>query len=75
MAMEKTVRGGVIEPFEGEAPGGIAGDAAGRRDRRQPPARREHGEGGTEVTQIRLMAARDKVTPIFQTKTFGPYFF
>ena len=45
-----------IEPFEGAAPGGIAGDAAGRCDRHQPPARRKHGEGGTEVTQIRLMA-------------------
>ena len=45
-----------IEPLEGAAPGGIARDAAGRRDRHQPPARREHGEGGTEVTQIRVMA-------------------
>ena len=45
-----------IEALEGAAPGGIAGDAAGRRDRHQPPARREHGKGGTEVAQIRLMA-------------------
>ena len=45
-----------IEPFEGAAPGGIARDAAGRRDRHQPPARRKHGEGGTDVTQIRVMA-------------------
>ena len=44
-----------IEPFEGAAPGGIAGDAAGRRDRHQPPARREHGKSGTEVTQIRVV--------------------
>ena len=44
-----------IEALEGAAPGGIARDAAGRRDRHQPPARREHGEGGTEVTQIRVM--------------------
>ena len=45
-----------IEPFKGAAPGCIARDAAGRSDRHQPPARREHGEGGTEVTQIRIMA-------------------
>ena len=44
-----------IEAFEGAAPGGIAGYAAGRRDRHQPPARRKHGEGGTEVTQIRVV--------------------
>ena len=44
-----------IEPFEGAAPGGIAGDAAGQCDRHQPPARREHGKGGTEVTQIRVV--------------------
>ena len=44
-----------IEALEGAAPGGIARDTAGRRDRHQPPARREHGEGGTEVAQIRVM--------------------
>ena len=45
-----------IEALEGAAPGGIARDAAGRRDRHRPPARREHGKGGTDVAQIRLMA-------------------
>ena len=44
-----------IEALEGAAPGGIAGDAAGRCDRHQPSARREHGEGRTEVTQIRVV--------------------
>ena len=44
-----------IEPLEGAAPGGVARDAAGRRDRHQPPARREHGEGGTNVAQIHVM--------------------
>ena len=44
-----------IEALEGAAPGGIARDAAGRRDRHQPPARREHGKGGTDVAQIRVM--------------------
>ena len=44
-----------IEVLKGAAPGGIARDAACRSDRHQPPARRKHGEGGTEVTQIRVV--------------------
>ena len=44
-----------IETLEGEAPGGIARDAAGRRDRHQPPARGKHGEGGTKMAQIRVV--------------------
>ena len=58
-----------IEPLKGAVPGAIARDAAGRRDRHQPPARREHGEGGTDVAQIRVMA--DTLDPGGSTKTAG----
>ena len=44
-----------IEPLKGAAPGGITRDAAGRSDRHQPPARREHGKGGTDVAQIHVV--------------------
>ena len=44
-----------IEALKSAAPDGIAWDAAGGRDRHQPSTGRKHGEGGTEVTQIRVV--------------------
>ena len=51
---ERDLRGRV-EGREGVRPGGIAGNAVGRRDRHEPPAGREHGEGRADVMQIGVM--------------------
>ena len=41
---------------EGAAPGGVAGDAVGRGDGGEPPARRQHRQGRAEVAQIGVVA-------------------
>ena len=57
MAMEKTVRGGGSSRskvrLQAASPGMQPADVIATS---RPPARRQHGEGGTEVAQIRLMA-------------------
>ena len=45
-----------VEGREGVGPGGIAGNAMRRGDGHQPPAGRQHGEGGADVTQVRVVA-------------------
>ena len=45
-----------VERGEGVDPGGIAGGAVCRRDRHQPPARRQHREGGADVAQVGVVA-------------------
>ena len=45
-----------VDRGEGFGPGGIAGNAVSRRDRHQPPARRQHGEGRADVAEVGLVA-------------------
>ena len=47
---------GRVEGCEGVGPGGIAGSTVGRGDGHQPPARRQHREGGADVAQVGVMA-------------------
>ena len=48
--------GGWNERCEGIHPGGIAENAVGGGDGHQPPARRQHGEGGADVAQVGVVA-------------------
>ena len=45
-----------VEGCECILPGGIAGDAVGGGDGHQPPARRQHREGGADVAQVGIVA-------------------
>ena len=48
--------GGRIEAAEGVVPVGIAGNAVGGRDGGEPASRRQHGEGGTHMTEVGVVA-------------------